>query len=69
MRADGPRARGDRRWVLGRERLYRWLTVAMFRVGKTRDRDEALLEVAMTAMTGKGTEKARKPLAELVKWL
>jgi EAL and modified HD-GYP domain-containing signal transduction protein len=34
--------------VLGRERLYRWLTVAMFRVGKTRDRDEALLEVAMT---------------------
>lgn len=34
--------------VLGRQRLYRWLTVAMFRVGKTRDRDEALLEVAMT---------------------
>lgn len=34
--------------VLGRQRLYRWLTVAMFRVGKTRDRDEALLEVALT---------------------
>ncbi|BAW31563.1 MAG TPA: thermosome subunit alpha [Methanothermobacter sp.] len=29
------------------------------------DRD-TLLKVAMTAMTGKGTEKARKPLAELV---
>ncbi|OPY24586.1 MAG: Thermosome subunit [Methanobacterium sp. PtaU1.Bin242] len=27
---------------------------------------ETLLEVAMTAMTGKGTEKARKPLAELI---
>lgn len=34
--------------VLGRERLYRWLTVSMFRIGKPRDRDEALLEVAMT---------------------
>lgn len=34
--------------VLGRQRLYRWLTVAMFRVGTPRDRDEALLEVAMT---------------------
>jgi len=29
------------------------------------DRD-TLLKVAMTAMTGKGTEKARKPLAELI---
>jgi archaeal chaperonin len=27
---------------------------------------ETLLEVAMTAMTGKGTEKARKPLADLI---
>jgi archaeal chaperonin len=27
---------------------------------------ETLMEVAMTAMTGKGTEKARKPLAELI---
>lgn len=34
--------------VLGRERLYRWLMVSMFRVGKPRDRDEALLEVALT---------------------
>lgn len=33
--------------VLGRDRLYRWLTVSMFRVGQTRDRDEALLEVAL----------------------
>jgi thermosome len=28
--------------------------------------DETLLKVAMTAMTGKGTEKAREPLAELI---
>lgn len=34
--------------VLGRERLYRWLTVSMFRIGEVRDRDEALLEVALT---------------------
>lgn len=27
---------------------------------------ETLIEVAMTAMTGKGTEKARKPLADLI---
>ncbi len=27
---------------------------------------ETLIEVAMTAMTGKGTEKARKPLAEII---
>ena len=33
--------------VLGRERLYRWLLVSMFRIGSTRDRDEALLEVAL----------------------
>ncbi len=33
--------------VLGRDRLYRWLSVSMFRVGQTRDRDEALLEVAL----------------------
>ncbi|MCK9150852.1 thermosome subunit alpha [Methanobacterium alcaliphilum] len=30
------------------------------------DDRETLLKVAMTAMTGKGTEKARKPLAELI---
>ena len=30
------------------------------------DDRESLLKVAMTAMTGKGTEKAREPLAELV---
>ena len=30
------------------------------------DDRETLIKVAMTAMTGKGTEKARKPLAELV---
>ncbi|MCP5267972.1 MAG: HDOD domain-containing protein [Zoogloeaceae bacterium] len=34
--------------VLGRAPLYRWLLVAMFRVGKGRDRDEALLELALT---------------------
>lgn len=34
--------------VLGRERLYRWLMVSMFRIGEVRDRDEALLEVALT---------------------
>lgn len=34
--------------VLGRARIYRWLTVSMFRVGATRNRDEALLEVALT---------------------
>ncbi len=27
---------------------------------------ETLIEVAMTAMTGKGTEKARQPLAEII---
>ncbi|ADP76885.1 thermosome subunit [Methanothermus fervidus DSM 2088] len=32
----------------------------------TADDEETLLKVAMTAMTGKGSEKARKPLAELV---
>lgn len=30
------------------------------------DDKDTLLKVAMTAMTGKGTEKARKPLAELI---
>lgn len=34
--------------VLGRAPLYRWLLVAMFRVGKGHDRDEALLELALT---------------------
>lgn len=34
--------------VLGREQLYRWLTVSMFRIGDVRERDAALLEVALT---------------------
>lgn len=34
--------------VLGRHQLYRWLLVSMFRVGKSRDRDEALLELALS---------------------
>ena len=34
--------------VLGRTHLYRWLTVSMFRLGNNRERDEALLEVALT---------------------
>lgn len=34
--------------VLGRERLYRWLTVSMFRIGSARSQDEALLEVALS---------------------
>lgn len=34
--------------VLGREMLYRWLTVSLFRVGSPRARDEALLELALS---------------------
>lgn len=34
--------------VLGRTHLYRWLTVSMYRLGNNRERDEALLEVALT---------------------
>lgn len=34
--------------VLGRGQLYRWLTVAMFRMGSHRERDESLLEIALT---------------------
>jgi EAL and modified HD-GYP domain-containing signal transduction protein len=34
--------------VLGRHQVYRWLMVSMFRVGKVRDRDEALLELALS---------------------
>lgn len=34
--------------VLGREQLYRWLTISMFRIGQVRERDEALLEIALT---------------------
>ncbi|MES2129807.1 MAG: HDOD domain-containing protein [Pseudomonadota bacterium] len=34
--------------VLGRNSLYRWLTVSMFRLGAQRERDESLLEVALT---------------------
>jgi len=34
--------------VLGRNALYRWLTVSMFRLGTNRTRDESLLEVALT---------------------
>lgn len=33
--------------VLGREMLYRWLAVSMFRAGAASPRDEALLEVAL----------------------
>ncbi|MDD5248729.1 MAG: HDOD domain-containing protein [Rhodocyclaceae bacterium] len=33
--------------VLGREMLYRWLAVSVFRAGSGSDRDEALLEVAL----------------------
>lgn len=33
--------------VLGRETLYRWLAVSLFRVGTDQARDEALLEVAL----------------------
>lgn len=34
--------------VLGRAQLYRWLMVAMFRMGKKHARDESLLELALT---------------------
>jgi EAL and modified HD-GYP domain-containing signal transduction protein len=34
--------------VLGRAQLYRWLMVAMFRMGKKHERDESLLEMALT---------------------
>ena len=34
--------------VLGRAQLYRWLMVAMFRMGKKHERNESLLEVALT---------------------
>jgi EAL and modified HD-GYP domain-containing signal transduction protein len=34
--------------VLGRSMLYRWLVVSMFRVGQARERDETLLEIALT---------------------
>ncbi|MCK9283605.1 MAG: HDOD domain-containing protein [Rhodocyclaceae bacterium] len=33
--------------VLGREFLYRWLTISLFRVGSRKDRDETLLELAL----------------------
>lgn len=55
--------------VLGRQRLYRWLTVAMFRVGTPRARDEALLEVAMARArfleTVAATTLAKKECDEL----
>jgi EAL and modified HD-GYP domain-containing signal transduction protein len=34
--------------VLGRNHLYRWLTVSMFRLGTEKERDESLLEIALT---------------------
>ena len=34
--------------VLGRAQLYRWMTLAMFRVGGNRGKDESLLELALT---------------------
>ena len=33
--------------VVGRDQLYRWLTLSLFRVGSHRERDEALLELAL----------------------
>jgi len=33
--------------MVGREQLYRWLTLSLFRVGSHRERDEALLELAL----------------------
>jgi EAL and modified HD-GYP domain-containing signal transduction protein len=33
--------------VVGRETLYRWLTISMFRVGGNSSRDESLLELAL----------------------
>jgi EAL and modified HD-GYP domain-containing signal transduction protein len=33
--------------VLGREQLYRWLAIGMFRVGSASPRDEVLLELAL----------------------
>lgn len=33
--------------VLGRAQLYRWMTLAMFRVGGNRGKDESLLELAL----------------------
>lgn len=50
--------------VLGRERLYRWLTVAMFRTGQTRDRDDALLEIALTRARFMETLDANRPRRE-----
>jgi len=33
--------------VLGREQLYRWLSIGMFRTGASSPRDEVLLELAL----------------------
>ena len=34
--------------ILGREGLYRWLTISMFRLGAHAERTESLLEIALT---------------------
>lgn len=46
--------------VLGRENLYRWLTVSLFRAGTSKDQDETLLELALSRarfleLTGKAS--------------
>jgi EAL and modified HD-GYP domain-containing signal transduction protein len=34
--------------ILGREELYRWLTVSMYRMGRSAARNESILEIALT---------------------
>lgn len=49
--------------VLGRERLYRWLSIGMFRAGTASPRDEVLLELALARarfLEALGQEKYNK---------
>jgi EAL and modified HD-GYP domain-containing signal transduction protein len=49
--------------VLGRERLYRWLSIGIFRAGTASPRDEVLLELALARarfLEALGQEKYRK---------
>ena len=46
--------------ILGRAQLYRWLALAMFRVGGSRGKDESLLELALAR--GRFLELAFAPL-------
>ncbi|AXS79296.1 EAL and HDOD domain-containing protein [Dechloromonas sp. HYN0024] len=49
--------------VLGRERLYRWLSIGMFRAGAASPRDEVLLELALARarfLEALGQEKYNK---------